>query len=92
MADGLRTGRFSSNPVELFNLRIGLAQVAGEAVQLELQALGGKAYLQGYEKGFARRLRESAFVPVITPSVVQLRSQLLRHDEALSCNASSDGA
>lgn len=92
LAHGLRAGRFTSEPVELFKLRIGLAQVASEAVQLELQALGGSAYLQGYERGFARRLRESAFVPVITPSVVQLRSQLLKHDEAMSCNASRDRA
>jgi alkylation response protein AidB-like acyl-CoA dehydrogenase len=79
--DGLRTEQFAASPVPLFKLRIGLAQLAAESVQLELQASGGKAYLQAYGSGFARRLRESAFVPVVTPSLVQLRSELLKHGE-----------
>lgn len=78
---GLDEGRFASAPVALFELRIGLAQVVAEALQLELQASGGKAYLQAHGAGFARRLRESAFVPVVTPSLVQLRSELLKHGE-----------
>ncbi|MGE8499713.1 MAG: acyl-CoA dehydrogenase family protein [Pseudomonas sp.] len=79
--DGLRAGSFGASPVALFKLRIGLAQVAAEAVQLELQASGGKAYLQAHGAGFARRLRESAFVPIVTPSLVQLRAQLRKHGE-----------
>lgn len=79
--DGLRNGSFGAGPVALFKLRIGLARVAAEAVQLELQASGGKAYLQAHGAGFARRLRESAFVPIVTPSLVQLRAELHKHGE-----------
>ena len=76
---GLRDGRFVDQPASLFELRIALADIAGQAVQLELQASGGKAYLQQYGAGFARRWRESAFVPIVTPSLVQLRGELQRH-------------
>ncbi|HBP2206838.1 TPA: acyl-CoA dehydrogenase, partial [Pseudomonas aeruginosa] len=31
---------------------------------------------------FARRWRESAFVPIVTPSLVQLRAELQRQAEA----------
>ncbi|RJT68389.1 acyl-CoA dehydrogenase, partial [Escherichia coli] len=55
----------------LFRIRIGLAEAAANAVQLELQASGGKAYLSEHGAGFARRWRESAFVPIVTPSLVQ---------------------
>src|SRR5690606_34291422 len=58
---GLRDGRFGAAPVALFKVRIGLARIAAEAVQRELQASGGKVYLQAHGAGFARRLRESAF-------------------------------
>jgi heme oxygenase len=51
-------------------------------VQLELQASGGKAYLTAYGEGFARRWRESAFVPIVTPSLVQLRAELQRQASA----------
>ena len=78
---GLGTGSFGAAPVALFKLRIGLARVAAEAVQLELQASGGRAYLQAHGAGFARRLRESAFVPIVTPSLVQLRAELRKHGE-----------
>jgi len=47
-------------------------------IQLELQASGGKAYLSEHGAGFARRWRESAFVPIVTPSLVQLRTELNR--------------
>ena len=47
-----------------------------EAVALELQAAGGRAYLREPGRDFARRSREAAFIPVITPSLVQLRSAL----------------
>lgn len=75
---GLCAGRFLSKPASLFRLRIALAELAAQAVQLELQASGGKAYLQQHGAGFARRLRESAFVPIVTPSLVQLRGELQR--------------
>ena len=43
-----------------------------------LQASGGKAYLTAHGGGFARRWRESVFVPIVTPSLVQLRTELQR--------------
>lgn len=75
---GLLDGRFLTQPAALFKLRITLAETAADAVQLELQASGGKAYLSAYGAGFARRWRESAFVPIVTPSLVQLRAELQR--------------
>jgi len=75
---GLADGRFLERPAALFKLRIILAECAADAVQFELQASGGKAYLSAYGEGFARRWRESAFVPIVTPSLVQLRAELHR--------------
>jgi len=78
LKQGLLDGRFQGQPAALFKLRITLAECAADAVQLELQASGGKAYLTAYGEGFARRWRESAFVPIVTPSLVQLRAELQR--------------
>lgn len=75
---GLLDGSFRGAPAAMFKVRIGLADVVAAAVQLELQASGGKAYLDQFGSGFARRLRESAFVPIVTPSLVQLRTELQR--------------
>jgi alkylation response protein AidB-like acyl-CoA dehydrogenase len=75
---GLLDGRFLSEPVALFRLRIDLAESASKAVQLELQASGGNAYLSDHGSGFARRWRESALIPIITPSLVQLCEELQR--------------
>ncbi|MDQ7778023.1 MAG: acyl-CoA dehydrogenase family protein [Paracoccus aminovorans] len=73
---GLRDGSFAAACAPLFRLRIRLAQIVAEATQLELQAGGGRCYLAGPGQGFARRWREAAFIPVITPSIVQLRGAL----------------
>jgi len=78
LKNGLRDGRFLAQPSALFRIRISLAESVAQAVQLELQASGGKAYLNEYGSGFARRWRESAFVPIVTPSLVQLRAELQR--------------
>ena len=78
LKSGVLDGRFRTQPAELFQLRIALAEAAAQAVQLELQASGGKAYLCSHGAGFARRWRESAFVPIVTPSLVQLRAELQR--------------
>ena len=40
------------------------------------------ARLSEHGAGFARRWRESAFVPIVTPSLVQLRAELQRQAEA----------
>lgn len=80
LKDGVLDGRFLAAPAALFKLRIALAESAAEAVQLELQSSGGRAYLSEHGSGFARRWRESAFVPIVTPSLVQLRAELQRQD------------
>ncbi|MGC5698916.1 acyl-CoA/acyl-ACP dehydrogenase [Pseudomonas sp. NFXW11] len=78
LKSGLLDGRFLTQPGALFRVRIALAEATANAVQLELQASGGKAYLCEHGSGFARRWRESAFVPIVTPSLVQLRAELQR--------------
>jgi alkylation response protein AidB-like acyl-CoA dehydrogenase len=74
--DGLKTREFENNVAGLFEIRIELASIVAEAVSLELQATGGKAYLTTVGSGFGRRWREAAFVPIITPSIVQLKAAL----------------
>jgi alkylation response protein AidB-like acyl-CoA dehydrogenase len=76
LASGMDDGRLTERPMELLALRIRMVEVAAAAAQLELQALGGRAYLHGVDNGFARRWREAAFLPIVTPTVVQLKTQL----------------
>ena len=76
LRDGLRAGLFCDDPAALFRIRIFLADIVAQAVGLELQAAGGRAYLTGPGAGFGRRWREAAFIPVITPSLVQLKTVL----------------
>jgi alkylation response protein AidB-like acyl-CoA dehydrogenase len=71
---------YVEEPALLFRLRIRLADIVVQAVQLELSAVGGKGYLSAPGEGFQRRLRESAFIPVITPSLVQLRTAIDAHE------------
>lgn len=78
LLDGLRDGRFREDPVTLCVLRIRLVELAQQALQLELQASGGRAFLIEFNAGFARRWREAVFLPVITPSLVQLKGELGR--------------
>lgn len=73
---GLRSDSFVANTAALFELRIELAEIAQEAVTLELQAGGGRNFLREPGRDFARRWREAAFIPLITPSLVQLRASL----------------
>jgi alkylation response protein AidB-like acyl-CoA dehydrogenase len=75
---------FIEQPVVLFCLRIRLAEIVNQSVQLELSAAGGKAYLSGPGEGYQRRLRESAFIPVITPSLVQLKTAIGAHEQRLT--------
>jgi alkylation response protein AidB-like acyl-CoA dehydrogenase len=72
---------FVEQPVLLFRLRIRLAEIVNQSVQLELSAAGGKAYLSVPGEGYQRRLRESAFIPVITPSLVQLKAAIDAHEQ-----------
>jgi alkylation response protein AidB-like acyl-CoA dehydrogenase len=82
LAEGVRDGHFDEWAAPLFEIRIGLAEVVAAALQLELQALGGHAYLRDGGSGFARRWKEAAFIPVITPSIVQLKSELAKYRPA----------
>lgn len=76
--DGVQQGTFLHSPALLFEVRIGLASVVDAALRLEVQASGGRGYLRG-QSGAARRVREAAFVPIVTPSIVQLKNQLAQH-------------
>lgn len=82
LMEGVTDGRFVSAAAPLFRLRLNLAYIVQQAVMLELQASGGRAYLQSPEQHFARRLRESAFIPIITPSLTQLQMELQKHAAA----------
>lgn len=76
--DGVQHGTFLATPAALFEVRIALAALADAAVRLEVQTTGGRGYLRG-QSGCARRTREAAFVPIVTPSIVQLKNQLAQH-------------
>lgn len=86
---GLLSLRFLTHPVELFRLRLALSEIVQQAVQLELQASGGRAYHRDQVSSFARHWREAAFVPIVTPSVTQLRGELLKHDARLRAAAAA---
>lgn len=75
---GLLNESFHHAPARLFDLRLRLTELALRAVQLELEVRGGRAYLEATTGGFARRWREACFLPVVTPSAVQLRAELAR--------------
>lgn len=79
---GLCSNEFETDAPSLFELRIRLAEIVAEAVSLELQAAGGRAYLAGPGRDFARRWREAAFIPLITPSLVQLKAALQQRRQA----------
>lgn len=73
---GLADGRFEADARALFQLRLGLTEIVQQALQLELLASGGRAYHRDQPLGFARRWREAAFIPIVTPSVTQLQGAL----------------
>ena len=75
---GLLDARFVAQPRQLFSVRIELAGLAQAAVELELAASGGRAYLSEVDRGFGRRWREAAFIPIVTPSLLQLEQELAR--------------
>lgn len=76
LRDGLRSGIFQNRPADLFHIRIALADIVAQAVGLEPQGTGRRAYLTGAGVDFGRRWREAAYVPVITPSLVQIKTAL----------------
>lgn len=73
---GVGEEAFIQRPAEMFRLRIALIELVAQAIQQELALRGGKAYLSPEGDHFARRWRESAFLPLVTPSILQLRRQL----------------
>lgn len=80
LRQGILHGRFHAHAKDLFRLRIAIAGLAFAATHLELRATGGRAYLRPHGDGFARRWREAAFVPVITPSLTQLEAMLVSEE------------
>ncbi|WP_369051544.1 hypothetical protein [Burkholderia gladioli] len=84
LLNGVLDGSFLARPATLFELRIALVETVEAAVALEVQAVGGRGYLRGADgaNGTARRVREASFVPIVTPSLVQLKTQLARHRQA----------
>jgi alkylation response protein AidB-like acyl-CoA dehydrogenase len=79
LVTGIRYGVFRAQPSLLFELRIELAGIVRCAINLELQAAGGRGFLRNAHLGFERRWREAAFIPLVTPSLVQLKSELARY-------------
>lgn len=77
LAEGLaQEGYFVENPQALFQIRIEIVDVVLQSLSLELKASGGRGYLTRGGTEFIRRWREGAFLPVVTPSVVQLKTIL----------------
>jgi len=87
LCEGLDDGRFEHDAPALFHVRLQLAAVVQEAIQLELQGSGGRAYLRNHLPDFGRRLQESAFVPVVTPSLTQLQGELQRQAQQAALSA-----
>jgi alkylation response protein AidB-like acyl-CoA dehydrogenase len=78
LSTGADSGRLREQPSGLLDLRMRMVELATSAVQLELQALGGRAYLRGENGGFGRRWREAAFLPILTPTLAQLKTERAR--------------
>lgn len=66
-------GYFIERPRELFRLRIDIVDVVTASLLLELQASGGRGYFKNSASSFSRRWKEGVFLPIVTPSAVQLR-------------------
>jgi alkylation response protein AidB-like acyl-CoA dehydrogenase len=76
LAHGIDNGLFRGRAGELVSLRLQMVELAMAAARLELQALGGSSFIRGRSDGFTRRWKESAFLAVVTPTVVQLKTEL----------------
>lgn len=77
LKSGLLAGRFAAEPIPLFKLRIALAETAASAVQ----RTAGQ-WRQGLphrpRQWFCAALARVGIVPIVTPSLVQLRTELQR--------------
>lgn len=78
---GMVQPEWKANVEPLFKLRMQLALYVREALDLELQISGGRGYLVDQKPDFARRWRESAFIPVVTPSLLQLEEEMARNKQ-----------
>jgi alkylation response protein AidB-like acyl-CoA dehydrogenase len=66
-----RAGAASVGRVDLLRLRLRAADLAGDAVRVEVASAGGRGYMR--DSATARRVREAAFLPIQSPTEVQLR-------------------
>jgi alkylation response protein AidB-like acyl-CoA dehydrogenase len=66
-------------PAELLETRLLAADLALAATRLEANAVGGRGYITGTDT--SRRLREAAFIPIQSPSHVQLKWELRSAEE-----------
>lgn len=78
LSDRIDGDAFGGRTAELFTARLGMVDLATSASDLELQALGSRAYSRSSGQAFARRRREVAFLAIVTPSMVQLKTELAR--------------
>jgi len=76
LLSGLDNGVYLADAPALFRLKIALSDLAVAAAGLENQAAGGRCYLASQPLTFGRRWREAAFIPIVTPSLVQLKGAL----------------
>ncbi len=78
VADIRRLGRLTSwgtqEKYQGLKTRKEIAELAVQAVWLELEAAGGRGYME--KSSTSRRLRESAFLPVQSPSLIQLTTEI----------------
>jgi alkylation response protein AidB-like acyl-CoA dehydrogenase len=81
LKQGVLDGTFFERPAALFELRIALVDIVTRALSLEVQATGGRGFLRN-QSGAARRVREASFIPIVTPSLVQLKAQLAQQRAA----------
>ncbi len=76
--DGGAGGALRMQPPALLARRVEMVELADAAARIELQALGGRAWLRGHDGGWARRRREADFLPLVTPTLLQLKTELAR--------------
>lgn len=69
---------FGGHAADLFAARREMVELAASASDLELQALGSRAYSRSAGQACMRRRREAAFLAIVTPSMVQLKTELAR--------------
>lgn len=76
LATALDEGQLQTDTRRLTALRLKMVELATEAVMLELQTAGARIFKRSEDNAFARRLGELAFLPIVTPTVTQLKMAL----------------